>query len=138
MSAALAVTLLGTLVILIYVVAAPIPGEKFTEFGILGTAGEMADYPRELGAGEAGEVVLDITNHEYREVTYRIEIRDSGAFIKELGPVTLQDLQTWRQKVDFTPLSAGENRMVEFLLFKEGESEPYRSLHLWINVGESN
>ena len=54
--------------------------------------------------------------------------------IGELGPVMSQYGQGLEQEVNFTPVSVGENQRVEFLLFKEGESEPYRSLHLWIDV----
>ncbi len=135
LSVALVVAILGALGTLGYVVAFPKQGEKFTEFYILDEAGKMADYPQTLAPGATGNVVLGIVNHEYQEVTYRIEIRESGAAIKEVGPVTLPDEQKWEQKVDFTPVSVGDNQKVEFLLFKASEVTPYQSLHLWINVG---
>jgi len=36
--------------------------------------------------------------------------------------------------MDFVPASAGDDQEVEFILFKEGDNVPYRSLHLWVNV----
>jgi uncharacterized membrane protein len=30
-----------------------------------------------------------------------------------------------------------ENLKVEFLLYREGDEEPYRSLHLWVNIQEN-
>jgi len=101
----------------------------------------MANYPRELILSAPGNIVLSIVNREYQAVTYRIEIRDSVAMVKEVGPVTLQDKQQWQQKVNFTPGERGGrggNQNVEFLLFKAGEDGSYQSLHLWLNVSKEN
>lgn len=136
LSVVLVFTILGALGILGYVIASPKTGEKFTEFRVLDTAGEVAHYPQELSVGTAGNVILHIVNHEYQEVPYRIEIRSSGVIIKEVGPVKLQHEQKWEQKVGFTPISVGGNQKVEFVLFKVGDDEPYQSLHLWLNVKE--
>ncbi len=138
LSVVLVFTILGALGILGYVVASPKTGEKFTEFYVLDEAGEMANYPRELNIGMAGNVVVRIVNHEYQDVTYRIEIRSSGVIIKEVGPLNLQHEQKWEQEVDFTPVSVGENQKVEFLLFKVGEDKPYQSLHLWLDVSKGD
>jgi len=65
------ITSIGTLA---YVVTHPRAGEKFTEFYILGPEGKADDYPTELFVGENGTVILGIANHEYRNVTYHVEI----------------------------------------------------------------
>lgn len=129
-------TMLGALGILGYVIASPKTGEKFTEFRVLDAAGEVSHYPQELSVGKAGNVILRIVNHEYQDVSYRTEIRASGVIIKEIGLVKLQHEQKWEQVVDFTPVSVGENQKVEFLLFKGEEDEPYRLLHLWLDVNK--
>lgn len=138
LSVVLVFAILAAVGILGYVVATPKTTEKFTEFYILDTAGEMANYPQELILGVAGSVVVRIVNHERQDVTYRIEIRESAAIIKDVGPVKLQDKQKWEQKVDFVPISVGENQKVEFVLFKVGENEPYRSLRLWLDVSKGD
>ena len=134
LSLVLALTIIGAVGILAYVIVTPKTFEKFTEFYLLDTAGQMANYPQKLSPGASGNVIVRIVNYEQQDVTYRIEIRLSGAIIKEIGPVKLQNKQKWEQKMDFVPASAGDDQEVEFILFKEGDNVPYRSLHLWVNV----
>lgn len=136
LSVALVVVIIVALGVLGYVIVSPKAGDKFTEFYVLDTAGEMADYPQEISVGMAGNVVLRIVNHEYQEVSYRVEIRSSGVIIKEVGLVKLEHGQNWEQEVDFIPVSVGGNQKVEFILFKGGEDKPYLLLHLWVNVRE--
>jgi len=81
-------------------------------------------------------VVVGIINHEYQDVYYLVEIRSAGTLVEELGPVMLQHEQGWQQEVEVTAVEVGENQKVEFLLFREGEEEPYRSLFLWLDVKE--
>jgi uncharacterized membrane protein len=117
-----------------YMAATPRGEEEFTEFYILGPEGEAADYPEELKIGEMGTVVVEIINYEYQDMYYRVEIWSAEALIGEPKTVMLQHEQKWEQEMGFLPVRVGENQRVEFLLFKEGGSEPYRSLHLWIDV----
>ena len=49
-----------------------------------------------------------------------------------LGPI----MEVWEEKVSFTPSQAGPDQKVEFLLFREGDEEPYRTAYLWIDVTE--
>jgi len=70
----LIVAIISSIATLGYVITHPRPGEKFTEFYILGPEGKAADYPTELFVGEEGRVILGIANHEYRNVTYHVEV----------------------------------------------------------------
>lgn len=123
---------------LIYVISTPKVGEKFTEFYILGEGGKAEGYPRELVVGETGYVILGIVNHEYKPVTYTAKVLIGGEENSSIGPITLKNKEKWEKKIGFTPTKPGKNIKVQFLLYKEGQSEPepYRSLHLWINVTE--
>lgn len=137
LSIVLVVSILGALGALVYVIATPKIGEKFTEFYILGLEGTADDYPSELKIGETGMVTVGIINHEQEDVSYHVEIRpDDGTLIGELEPVILHNDEKWEQEVAFTPVTAGETQKIEFLLFREGDSEPYNQLHLWVNVNE--
>ncbi len=124
--------------VLAYIIAGPKMGEKFTEFYILGGEGKATDYPSELKVGQTGEVVLGIINHEYQDMSYRVEIRLAGAVVKELGPVMLEHEQEWQQEVEVTAVEVKESQKLAFLLFKGNEAEPYRSLHLWLDVKEKD
>lgn len=70
----LLISIIASVVTLIYVIATPKTGERFTEFYILGPQGKAADYPTKLRPGQNGTVIIGIVNHEYRTVNYTVEI----------------------------------------------------------------
>ena len=59
---------------LIYVIVVPKTGEKFTEFYLLNTERRADDYPTNLNVGEEASVIIGIANHEYRPITYTVEV----------------------------------------------------------------
>jgi len=137
---ALTVILIGAIIAaigtLIYVISTPKVGEKFTEFYILGEEGKAEGYPKQLVVGEEGYVILGIVNHEYEPVTYTAKVLIGEEENKSIGPITLKHEEKWEKKISFTPTKPGKNIKVRFLLFKDNQPEPYRSLHLWIDVTE--
>ncbi|MFC1973920.1 DUF1616 domain-containing protein [Chloroflexota bacterium] len=161
LSIILVISILGAIGVLGYTVAKPNVGEKFTEYYILGNSGEAQDYPSEFimessqvtrvkygtdlpeMAGERGVVTLGIVNHEYQSTSYRITISIDGEpgdifysnkNFTELGPIELDDEEKWEGDIWFTPQHAGDNQKVVFSLIKNYESDPYLTLHLWIDV----
>lgn len=134
LSGILVLVILGALGMLVYVIATPQAGERFTEFYLLGLSGEAEDYPRLLMVGEEGKVVVGIINREGETVTYRLEIRIDGVISNEMGPVTREYGEKWEEIVGFTPAKVGDEQKVEFLLYKQGQSEVYRRLYLWVDV----
>jgi len=53
----------------------------------------------------------------------------------EVGPLVLENDETWEAEMIFIPTVSGENQKVEFLLYKDSATEPPgESLHLLINV----
>lgn len=49
--------------------------------------------------------------------------------------LTLQDNETWERPVTYILNNARDRQKLEFLLYKEDNfTEPYRDLHLWVNV----
>ncbi len=131
----LIVVILGAIGTLGYVIATPKIGETFTEFYILGPEGKASGYPEEVKVGEEGRVIVGIVNREHNSVDYRVEIAIDGLRIQEVGPVPLAHEEKWENEVTFVPQAAGENKKVEFKLYKNGDTEElFESLHLWINV----
>ena len=118
----------------VYLVSAPKIGQQFTEFYVLGSNGQLADYPTNLTLGENGTVTLGVVNHEYENVTYRIVITLNNSTIGTLNNITLSNGVTWDQNYTFTPQKTGDNMNLGFELYKEGLDTPYRSLQLWITV----
>lgn len=70
----LAALIITSTVLLVYVIVVPKVGERFTEFFVLGVNGTADQYPQNLSVGENASVILGITNHEYRNITYIIEV----------------------------------------------------------------
>jgi len=131
----LVVVVVGALVSLVYVLAAPGVGETFTEFYLLGLDGKVGDYPEEIRVGETSEVIVVVVNHEQETVSYRVEVRIDGVKDNEVGPFILDNEQKWEEVAGFTPDKVGDNQRVEFSLYKAGETLPcLEPLHLWINV----
>jgi len=130
-----------------YVIITPKEGEKFTEFYILGPNGTASDYPTELKVGEEDKikVIIDVVNHEYANVSYRLEVKLNGEVIGEKS-IELKDNETWERSFTFRAKKEGEHQKLEFLLYKnhfrksvygkEYKEEAYRSLHLWVDVKE--
>jgi len=118
-----------------YAIAKPKVGQKFTEFYILGLEGRAADYPETLNVGQEGTVTIGIVNHEHQEVNYRVEVLLNAEKADEVGPVMLEQNEKYEETVTFTLYQAGENQKTEFLLYKNGDTEPYlEPLRLWIDV----
>lgn len=136
LSVILIVVVLGTIGTLGYVVATPKIGEKFTEFYILGPEGKAEGYPKELLVGQEVKVIVGVVNREYETVSYRVEVTIDGIRHNEIDPVVLGHEDRWEREVSFTPARLGNNQKVEFFLYKQEQSEAYRSLHLWVNVIE--
>ncbi|SES64665.1 Uncharacterized membrane protein [Methanococcoides vulcani] len=136
----LVISILASIVTLAYVVVTPKEGEKFTEFYILGLDGMADNYPTDLQFGQNGTVIVGIVNHEYTDTEYSIELmleNSSQMMEQDLHQIILQHNQTWEKEVTFTPASAGEDMKLQFLLYKDKNmTEPYRDLHLWVDMKE--
>ena len=135
---ALVLIILGAIAALIYAIAVPAAGNMFTEFYILGQDGHTADYPSQLNAGENARVIVGIGNQEQRTMSYRVEIEINGADAGGLGSIVLKHGEKSERIATFTPDYPGAQQRVEFLLYKEGQTEVYESLHLWVDVGRKD
>ena len=134
LSIVLGLAILGTIAAFIYVITVPSPKEAFTEFYILGPGGKAIDYPTQLKAGEEGLLNLVVVNWEHETMSYRIDILIEGVTSDTVEPIILQHGERFERGVSFTPNETGDEQMVEFLLFKQGQGEAYRSLHLIVNM----
>ena len=138
LSIILMIAVLGIIGSLGYVITAPKVGEKFTEFYLLNLEGKAIEYPSALSvAEEQGKVIVGIINQEYETMSYRLEVRIEGVRYTEVGPLVLEHNEKWEKVVGFFIYRLGDKQKVEFLLYKDAESEPYlKPLRLWIDVKE--
>ena len=133
----LVISIIASVVMLVYVIVTPKQGEKFTEFYILGP-GQMADdYPTEFVLGDSGTVIVGVVNHEYARINYTLAIVLENESLTRNQEIMLAHNETWEQHVTYTPDRAGTDIKLQFLLYKEyNYTAPYRDLHLWIDVLE--
>ncbi len=137
LSVILIIALIIAVAFTIYIVVFPQPGEKFTEFYILGPNGKASDYPTNLTMGENGNVTIGIVNHEYANVTYQLTVKLNQTILKDEN-ITLANDEKKEIPFTFTPDKTGNNQTLEFLLYKlPDNTNVYRSLYLYLNVTSS-
>ncbi len=136
LAAVLALVVLGTIGVSIYAVAVPRPGEKYTEFYLLGPEGKIGGYPVALTLGDEAKVTVVIVNHEQEEMSYRVAVTIDGVSNNTVGPLRLPPGGSWEGLVGFTPSEPGD-QTVEFLLYREGQGGIYQNpLSLPVSVAE--
>ena len=128
----IAVLIAGLITAWIFLV--PSKAEFMTEFYMLGKEGLAEDYPREVMVGEAITITMGITNREGNTSTYSIKVLLDNQMIKQTGPITLENQITWEGRMEFALPEAGDDQQVLFILDREGQDSPYRTLKLWLNV----
>jgi uncharacterized membrane protein len=153
--------LIGAIAALGYTFGIPKPGEKYTEFYLLGFNNRAQDYPSEflLQNGQVisvkygpslndntnpwGKVTLGIVNHEQGEKVYTISmaINEQPAKIyfesdmkDKITSIELPEGQKWEHEIGFSPSLTGDEQKVEFWLFQGDSPVPSDSLRLWFKV----
>lgn len=133
----LIISIILSLFMVSYVIMVPKQGEKFTEFYILGPEGKADNYPTRYVLGDQRPVIVGVVNHEYRNVTYDlvVSLNDSVTVTRLYSErLALGDNQTWEKKIEVKPDRVGTNMKMEFLLYIDNMTAPYRECHLWVNV----
>lgn len=158
LSIILIIAIIAAVITTVYVIAFPKDGEKFTEFYILGEDKMADDYPEKFDAGSPQFVWIGINNHEYRNVSYTVDVllmnaawdnTTNTSVIYSSEPLdrfslSLANDEEYLEMYNFSVASTQYNRL-EFLLYNETVpqmtasaedkmSSAYRDLHLWIKV----
>jgi uncharacterized membrane protein len=141
-------TLLGivslALIAVSWVFLVPSPASFITEFYILGPDGLAENFPREAAIGDMLTVTMGITNKEGEDHEYYIEVWEEDPLdenhrsqVGDLSKFTLQSGQNIEFPIHWSMLWAGDDQIVDFLLFIDNQPEPYRNIRLWLNVTEA-
>jgi len=119
-----------------YAISTPGPGDRYTEFYILGPGGSSADYDLEATAGEPVDFTVVIVNHEHEPMSYRVEITGGGEAARNLTTGTLDHEDRWQSPVEIVFRAPGKDQKVEFWLYAVGSPEPNFDdpLQLYIDV----
>jgi uncharacterized membrane protein len=130
----LIILLIAAISATVYIIVNPNPGEKFTEFYILGNGDKAGNYPTDLSLGETGNVTIGIVNHEQSITTYKLIIKLNNNQIKNEN-FTLSNSEKKEIPFSFQATQVGNNQKLEFLLYKlPDNTNVYRSLYLNVNV----
>jgi uncharacterized membrane protein len=120
----------------VVIVRSPKPGERFTEFYILGPEGLAENYPRDVALGQGAEVTVGIANYEEVAAAYRVKVESGGQVIGQNDWVQLAPGEIDERPVTFVPHQVGDEVEIEFILYRDEGIEPYRSLRLRLKVDE--
>lgn len=106
------------------------PKEKFTAFYILGEGGKAENYTTDLYLGRSTSIIVGIENHEHKAINYTLQAKIGRSTLSS-QQITLNHGEMWLGNVSFIVNRVGPRMKLEFLLYKEDSTTPYRSLHLW-------
>lgn len=135
----LGLALLLCVVAVIYLIVAPAPSQRYTEFYILGPDGRADGYPTSVTAGAQCELLVGVANHEGDRESYTLRI-ESGETLLFMENLTLDAEKTWQSRVRYFMMSPGKGQRLDLLLFKGDDSKgddttvPYRQLHIYVDV----
>jgi uncharacterized membrane protein len=143
----IAIMMVLSISLLVYIIAFPREGERFTEFYVLGRGGMADDYPRYFVTGEPQKIFLGIGNHEQRGLDYTVVMSIAGEASNRTYPsfdnvsvsssvnpsmsVHVGEGRTLDMSVNFSIPDPGSFKL-RILLFLGGQE--YRDLHLWVKA----
>ena len=117
----------------VYIIVKPNPGEKFTEFYILGTGDKAGNYPTNLSVNETANITIGIINHEQATTSYTMVSTLNDGTISDAN-YTLLNNETRMINYSFMPTQAG-NQTLKFNLYKlPSNGTVYRSVYIYLNV----
>lgn len=126
-----------------WVFLVPSPSQFMTEFYMLGAEGLAESFPREAAVGQEIGVTLGVMNRERDAASYRVEVwavdpwaDDRRELVAQAGPLDLAVGSGREWPIGWQMPWAGDDQVVELLLFSGDDAESYRSLRLWLNVTE--
>lgn len=131
---ALAVLALAVVVVTIILALVTHETATTTDFFVLGKAGDAESYPSTLRVNEPAQIEVGLTNREGVAETYRIELSGDGIEPVRLGPLTVEDGETFRRNVDLRATTPGRDRVIQIALYRADIGDPYRRLQLVVNV----
>jgi uncharacterized membrane protein len=117
----------------VYIIVKPNPGEKFTEFYILGTGDKAGNYPTNLSVNQSANITVGIVNHEQSPTTYTMITTLNGRTISDTN-YTLINNETRLINYSFMPTESGNQTLVFNLYKLPTNGTVYRSVFIYLNV----
>ncbi len=115
----------------------PKPSSELTEFFLLDSTGGTTNYPKQIRVNERATLELEIVNQEGTSESYRVEVVKGDQVLATSPMIELQHGQNAEESISFVLNEVANQQEIMFNLYKGEDSEPYRILHLWIDVAPS-
>jgi uncharacterized membrane protein len=129
-------SMLSFLVLILLLVAAG-PKEKYTEFFFLNRNNNLGIERNNYSLGEKIPLNFVVINHEGSIQNYHLLLIENDGAISIIANIKLDDQKQWNQIYVLNLIKLGENQIYKFVLYREGDSEPYRSLQIVLSVKEN-
>ena len=108
-----------------------------TEFYVLGRDGHLDSYPRDVLPGQQIALRVGVGQSANNGDRYRVTARRAGVVVATLGPVALSPGQRWEDDLRIAAGEAGLEQELVLDLEREGETEPFRTLRLWLTTRQT-
>jgi uncharacterized membrane protein len=99
------------------------------------TEGFTQLWLQQVAGAAPGTVRLGVSNEEQQPVRYVLRMSAGERVLAEWDDIELQPGARW-ENTETLPADLGAGLPVEAALYREGEAEPYRRVHLWLPAAE--
>ncbi len=126
--------LIISIILVVYLVVFHNPGEDYTEFYIVDHNNNTTDFPINITRNSVAKLYVGLTNQEHQDTNYTIKIKKDNKTIYTVTK-SLKD----KENIEFPyymdrTTKIGINQTVNFELYKNNDTNPYRTLLLRYNV----
>ncbi|MBM2831095.1 MAG: hypothetical protein HW414_147 [Dehalococcoidia bacterium] len=130
----LALVILASAGLLVYLVQPPKMNEKFSEFYLLGPEGKAEKYPGNLAVGQSARVVVGIVNREGEKKDYSVDVAIEDVKVTGFDGIALDAGRSLEQAVEFAASRVGNDQRVDIRLYRTGDDKAYKTLTFWVDV----
>ena len=131
------IALIGTTIFSIvcfYFFAAKPKNNGFSEFYLTTPDYKIENFSQGLIRGSDIVFVVGLRNFELEDCDYTIKIYVGGSAYATIGPFNLKIGEKREETIRLSPgIDFTGNAKVECMLFKNSDTEPYRTVQLWID-----
>ncbi|HII08333.1 MAG TPA: DUF1616 domain-containing protein [Methanosphaera sp.] len=131
---ALLAILIISIILVVYLVVFHNPGQDYTEFYMVDHNNNTTDFPINITRNSVALLNIGITNQEHQDTNYTIKVKKDNKTIYTLEK-SLKDKENleFPYYMDRTT-NIGINQTINFELYKNNDTNPYRTLYLRYNV----
>lgn len=131
---ALLAILIISIILVVYLVVFHNPGQDYTEFYMVDHNNNTTDFPINITRNSVALLNIGITNQEHQDMNYTIKVKKDNKTIYTLEK-SLKDKENleFPYYMDRTT-NIGINQTIDFELYKNNDTNPYRTLYLRYNV----